>query len=195
MRMSVARGFTLLEVLFVLAILVVLLSMALPVTAEAIDALRTQGATRYLAARVLQGRMSAISRSTITGLRFVAVAGGDYWYRPYLDGNRNGIRTADINGGTDTPLAAVERIGDNFAGVSFGLMPGLPDVDGAQNTGTDGVRIGSARILTTGPDGTATPGTLYVRGKHAQYAIRVLGPTGRVRVLQFRTGDRKWINR
>ena len=76
MRMSAARGFTLLELLFILAILVVLLSIALPVTSEAIDALRTQGAARYLAARVLQGRMSAISRSTITGLRFVAVAGG-----------------------------------------------------------------------------------------------------------------------
>jgi prepilin-type N-terminal cleavage/methylation domain-containing protein len=190
-----SRGFTLVEILLVVSILVVLFAMALPVTSEAIDALRTQGAARYLAARIVHGRMQAITRSTIVGLRFVGAGNGDYSYRPYIDGNRNGIRTADITRGTDLPLAAAERVGDNFGGVVFGLMPGVPDADGLQNTGTDGVRIGSARILTTSPDGTATAGTLYIHGKHAQYAIRVLGPTGRVRVMQFQQGDRKWTNR
>ncbi len=40
----------------------------------------------------------------------------------------------------------------------------------ANDTGSDGVRIGVARILTTGPNGTATAGTLYVHGTNAQYA-------------------------
>ena len=33
----------------------------------------------------------------------------------------------------------------------------------------DGVRIGSARILTMSPSGTATSGTLYLQGRRAQY--------------------------
>ncbi len=40
-------------------------------------------------------------------------------------------------------------------------------------------------------DGTATSGTLYVRGRKGQYAVRVLGVTGRTRMLQvLRRGPR-----
>lgn len=194
MRRLACGGYTLIELLLVLAIVTVLIGTALPITTDALDALRTQNAARYLSARILNGRMDAIKRSTILGLRFEA-GQADYTYRPYVDGNWNGIRAADITRGTDRPLGPAEHIGDNFKGVSFGLMPGLPDADGLNNTGTEGVRIGSARILTTSPDGTATAGTLYVRGKNTQYAVRVLGPTGRVRVMQYLKGERKWINR
>jgi hypothetical protein len=57
------------------------------------------------------------------------------------------------------------------------------------------VRIGAARILTMSPDGTATSGTLYVQGRRAQYAVRVLGATGRTRVFKYDTGARTWISR
>ena len=195
MRIGTAHGYTLIEILLALSIVTVLLGVALPMTEEALDTLRTQGAARYLAGRIIQGRMDAIKRSTIVGLRFVAFSSSDYTYGVYLDGNQNGIRAADITSGTDRLMGSVERVGDHFAGVSVGLMPGLPDADGVQNTGTDGVRFGAADILTTSPNGTATPGTLYVRGKHAQYAVRVLGATGRVRVMEYRRGDGTWMNR
>jgi hypothetical protein len=45
------------------------------------------------------------------------------------------------------------------------------------------------------PDGTATSGTLYLQGKRAQYAVRVLGATGRTRVLAFDRERQTWINR
>ena len=73
---------------------------------------------------------------------------------------------------------------DKFPGVHFELMPGVPDADGEGGTGEDGVRIGSARLLTMSADGTATSGTLYIRGRRGQYAVRVLGVTGRTRMLQ-----------
>jgi hypothetical protein len=62
-------------------------------------------------------------------------------------------------------------------------------------TGNDGVRIGTAGILSMISDGTATSGTLYIRGRRRQYAVRVLGVTGRTRVLQYSPGDRSWIGR
>ena len=158
------------------------------------DALRTQGAARYLAARIVNARMDAVKRSRYIALRFEPGA-PDYTYRYFADGNRNGVRTADIRAGIDPPLDTGEHIGDNFGGVTLQLMDGIPDADGAMQTGTDGVRIGVAKLLTMGPDGTATSGTLYVRGRTAQYAIRILGATGRVRVLQYLRGQRQWINR
>ena len=65
--------------------------------------------------------------------------------------------------GPDLTLAAAERLGDKHSGVSFGLLAGLPDLDGSRAS-EEGVRVGSSRILTLSPDGTATPGTLYVHG-------------------------------
>ena len=75
----------------------------------------------------------------------------------------------------------------------FGLLETASDVDGSKGTGVDGVRIGKALIATMSPDGTATAGTLYVRGRRSQYAVRILGATGRVRVLHYRAKDGAWI--
>jgi hypothetical protein len=112
-----------------------------------------------------------------------------------MDGNGNGVRSQDIALGLDMPMSGKEALADKFPGVTFGLMSGYPDADNAGGTGTDGVRIGKARIATLSPDGTATAGTLYLHGRRSQFAVRILGTTGRMRVLQFRTASRTWIER
>ena len=168
--------------------------VALPLTGSAIDELRTLAAARYLAGRIVQSRMQAITRSTSVALRFEP-SSPDYVFTPYADGNGNGVRAADIHRGLDPPVGVPTRLGDNFAGVRFGLLPGLPDVDGASGGSAEGVRIGSARILTMSANGTATSGTLYVQGRRAQYAVRVLGATGRTRMLKYDTGSGTWISR
>ena len=187
-------GLTLVELLFAVSLCAVLAGVALPVSSEAIDRLRTAGAARYLASQIASLRMDAIHRSRAVALRFESAI-PDYQFGPCVDGDGNGVRTADLRRGTDKPLAPPRQLGDNFRGVSFALASGLPDVDGARSASTDGVRIGSARILTLSPDGTATSGTLYVRGRHAQYAVRVLGATGRTRVLEYDAATRTWLNR
>ncbi|OFW05985.1 MAG: hypothetical protein A3H96_00160 [Acidobacteria bacterium RIFCSPLOWO2_02_FULL_67_36] len=194
MRGMSSAAYTLLELLFVMAITATVASVAVPLTSDAIDAQRTRMAARYFAARIAEARMQAVMRSASVGLKFEP-GSPDYRFTSYLDGNHNGVRTADIRSGVDRPLIGAEHIGDNFPAVRFGLMAGLPDVNGAANTGTDGVRIGSARILTMSANGTATAGTLYLHGRRVQCAVRVLGITGRTRVLEYHTGDRKWINR
>ena len=58
------------------------------------------------------------------------------------------------------------------------------------------MRIGRSRILTFTPIGTATSGTLYLRGRGSiQFAVRVLGATGRTRVLRYDARLRKWVAR
>lgn len=187
-------GYTLLELLLTLALATTIGAAAVPTTHAALDELRTVAAARYIAARIMNDRADAIRRSTCVALRFEA-QGVDYTFTPYADGNGNGVRTADIFRGIDPSIGPSQRLRDNFPGVHFGLSPGLPDADGARGGGSDGIRIGAARILTMSPDGTATSGTLYVQGGRAQYAVRILGATGRTRVLKYDTGARTWISR
>jgi prepilin-type N-terminal cleavage/methylation domain-containing protein len=188
-------GFTVLEMLLAISIVVTAAAIAVPLTADALDEIRTAMAARYLEGRIVDARMHAVKRAGRVGLRFEPAA-GDYRFAEYLDGNGNGIRTAEIAAGIDPEFAPARRIGEHFPGVRFGLRAGVPDVDGARSAGdSDGVRIGASRILSLGPDGTATAGTLYLRGRRSQYAVRVLGATGRTRVLRYDAGVDEWITR
>jgi hypothetical protein len=176
-----------------MALSVVLVGVAIPVGGDALDDMRTRAAARYLAGRIANSRLGAINRSRAIGLRFVAGT-PDYHFNSYVDGNGNGVRTADIQDGTDVALEVPRRLGSDFRGVRFGLTFGIADADGVGNTNPDGVRIGTSKILTMTPDGTATSGTLYVQGARAQYAVRVLGATGRTRVLKYEPGSRSWVS-
>jgi type II secretory pathway pseudopilin PulG len=187
------HGYTPLELMVVLALSLTMGAVAVPQLFTVVDEVRAAGAARYVAARLQQSRMEAIARSADVGWRFVTTQSG-YAYTPYIDGNGNGIRTRDIQEGHDPPIGAVERVADRFAGVDFGVLPGLPPIDaGAALPGTDPIELASSNILTFTALGTSSSGSLYVRGRrNAQYVIRVLGETGRVHVLKFDPGTRTW---
>ena len=90
-------------------------------------------------------------------------------------------------------LTAPETLATHFPCVVFGILDDIPDVDGQPANGSDGVRVGVSKLLAMNPDGTSTSGTLYLRGRErAQYAVRVLGVTGRVRVLVYDHVRRRW---
>jgi prepilin-type N-terminal cleavage/methylation domain-containing protein len=193
--MSRENGFTLLELLFTCALIATALAMAIPTVSDAIDSHRTASAARYLAGRIYLARMEAVKRSTNVGIRFEA-SGSDYAFAAYADGNANGVRTLDIRTGIDRMLIDRQRLADNFPQVRIGLMSGVPEVDGgAAPANGDGVRIGSARILTLGSNGTATAGTVYLHGRRRQFAVRVFGVTGRTRVMEFNPTLRTWNSR
>jgi type II secretory pathway pseudopilin PulG len=184
-----------LELLLAVALIGTLVGIGIPLTTTGLDEVRTAMAARYLAGRIMQARLDALRRSTAVALRFEAAA-DDYSFAVYADGNSNGVRTTEMADGTDCALSPPDRLGGHFAMVRFGLAAGVPDLDGVrQGFDDDGVRIGSARILTLSPDGTATSGTLYIRGRRGQYAVRVLGATARTRVFQYHMGAGTWIAR
>lgn len=184
-------GLTALELLFVLSLGAVLAAIAVPEVSHGLDEARTSAAARYLSSRLYQARMEAIKRSTRVGYRFVE-DGDDFRFAPYGDGNNNGIRTADILAGVDWRLEPDDRLSWKFGAVRFGLLPGVPLIDGSV-AGGDPIRLGSSNILTFSPNGTCSSGSLYLRGaRQAQYAVQIFGVTGRTRVFKFVPGVSAW---
>jgi type II secretory pathway pseudopilin PulG len=187
-------AFTILELLFALAIAGTLTTIAVPQGLRALDDFRTRAAARYLAQRLGDARLSAIKRSLAHGLRFEA-APPDYRITTVVDGNANGLRISEIQRGFDRTMTQPELLGSHFQDVVFGILDGVPDADGQPANGSDGVRVGASKLLAMNPDGTSSSGTLYIHGRErAQYAVRVLGVTGRVRVLKFDHVRRRWMD-
>jgi type II secretory pathway pseudopilin PulG len=187
------HGYSLLELLLVLGIVVTLTGIAIPQILATLDDYRVSGAARYVATRIQRTRMEAVSRSTAAAMQFVQT-GGSYSFGVYSDGNGDGVRTQDIRDGIDPQMAAIERLPDTFSGVEFGLLPGLPPVDvGGAAPGEDPIKLGASNLLSYSPVGTSTSGSVYVRGRgQSQCVVRVFGDTGRTRVLKFDVRTRQW---
>ena len=176
-----------------MAIGATLLGAAIPGYLAGIDDYRASGAARHLSGRLQRARMEAVMRSATVAVQFTQTSSG-YSYAVFLDGNRNGVLSRDIQRGVDVPIGAVERLPEQFSGVEFGAIPGLPPVDtGGTPPGIDPIRLGSGSLASFTAMGTASSGTVYVRGRHdAQYAVRIFGETGKTRVMKFDSGTRQW---
>jgi type II secretory pathway pseudopilin PulG len=192
-RLDASRGYTVVELVFVAALGVTASAAAVPQYLSAVDDFRAAGAARYMAARFQRARMEAVMRSATVALQFTETAAG-YSYAVYVDGNRNGVLTRDIQRGVDRLVGAPEQLPDQFAGVDFGAIPGLPPVDpGGTAPGADPVRLGAGNLASFSAAGTASSGTVYIRSRRdAQYAVRIFGETGRIRMLKFDRGARQW---
>ena len=184
-------GYSLLELLFAAGFVVTVSGMAAPQLLSGLDDYRTAGAARYIAARMQRARMDAVMRSSEVAIQFTH-AGSGYTYAAYRDGNHNGVRTRDIQSGADPPVGSVERLPDHFAAVDFGVQAGLPAVDGGALPAGDPTRLGASNLASFSSNGTATAGSVYVRGRHAQYVVRIFGATGKVRVLKFDRAANQW---
>src|SRR5262245_45405335 len=195
MRGNREAGYSLIELVFVAGLVATLGAVAIPQTLATIDTFRAIGATRYMSTRLYRARSEAVMRSADVAMRFVHGDAG-YSFAVYIDGNRNGVRAADIDHGIDRQIGAVERLGDSFAGIDFGAIPDLPPVDEAGTApGADPIRLGSSDSVTFTAMGTATPGSLYIRSRRgAQFVIRIFGQTGKTRMLQFNVRTWKWMS-
>ena len=179
------RGFGVIDLVFTCALLCVLCAIAIPQTLTTIERSRGLAAARYLAGRMALARAQAVSRSTTIALRFVEAADG-ITINVIQDGNRNGVRARDIDLQIDRPIDEPLILSHLFPGVVIGLTP--------QTTGTDPVQLGGSNILSFTPHGTASSGSIYLRGRDGtQWVVRVLGATARARVLRFVPASGDWV--
>jgi hypothetical protein len=187
-------AFSLTELLFVAGLVATLGGIATAEMHEAIDEARAAGAVRYLAGRLHDARLEAIARGSATAVRILST-GGSYRIASYIDGNGDGVLSADIQNGVDVEYRASERLPDRFTGVDFGTVPGLPAVD-ANSTppGADPIRLGVVDGVTFTPLGTSSTGSLYLLGPGArQFVVRIFGDTGKTRLLRFNTRSWTWM--
>lgn len=184
-------GFSLVELLFVVGAVAMTSTVALPELSHAVARYRTVGAARFVAAALQRARASAVTRGASVALRFTSSPDG-IRFATYVDGNRNGISTADILTGDDPLIEPAHGLRE-FGGADFGLWPGVPAPDGSPFPDADPIRVGASNLLSFTAAGTATSGSLYVRGPGGlQYAIRIHGDTGKTQILRYARGDRTW---
>lgn len=185
-------GASILETLAAVAAAVILAAISVPAIGSQRGALQAAAAARHVSGRVHAARAEALARGVHVALVFQPTA-TDFRFALFADGNYDGVRSADITAGVDRQVSSWVRLGDQFSGARFGIVPGTTDPDaGTPLTGSP-LRIGGSGVLSFGPAGGTTSGTLYVRGAgDQQYAIRVLGSTGRSRLLRYRAADRQW---
>jgi Type II transport protein GspH len=171
---------------FAAGALSVLLAIAIPQTITSVERSRGLAAVRYLGARMALARAQAVGRSTTVALRFEQGRRG-MQINVFQDGNRNGVRSRDIDLQIDRPIDEPVELSDLFPGVDIGLTPRMP--------GVDAVQLGGTNLLSFTPRGTATSGSVYVRGRDGtQWVVRVLGVTARFRVLRYLPATGEWVN-
>ena len=95
-------------------------------------------------------RAQAVGRATTVALRFQEEQSG-ITVSTVQDGNRNGVRTRDIDLQIDRATEGAVKLSDLFPGVDIGLTPHVP--------GGGAVQLGGTSILSFTPHGTATSGS------------------------------------
>jgi prepilin-type N-terminal cleavage/methylation domain-containing protein len=191
-----SRGYSLIELIFVLALATVAAAASIPALAGGIERSRTSAAATYVSNRLMHARLEAVKRSAFVGVQFVQQADG-YWMRTYVDGNGDGVLARDITRGIDFALGPATQLEQQFSGVHFGIWSGVTSIAvGDSFDPNDPIQIGPSTVMSFNPNGSSTAGTLYIRGNQAnQFAVLVLGTTARSRVLRFDFQDRTWQGR
>ncbi len=190
-----SKGYSLLEVLMAMTIMVIVGGAAIPLAHSSVDRSRAAAAARYVAGRMAMARFEAVTRSAQVAIRFVGQADG-FWVQAFVDRNRNGVLTRDIAGGVDLPITANERLDYHFSGVRFGIQPNVTGIDPGPFNAADPIQIGPSMLLSFNPNGSSTSGTVFLHGLRGnQFAVRVLGATGRTRVFEFNFGAGTWLTR
>ena len=197
MRGARSTGASLAEALVVTALLAVVALAAAPAVARLREAGRTGSAARSLAAKLREQRFRSIARRRACGIHFEQLSEG-WVFREVVDGNGNGLRTAEIRSGTDPTVAGPHRVESLVTGARLGLPPGgpfpeIPPATGSIPASADPVQFGASDVVSFTPLGASSSGTLYLTdGASALSAIVVYGPTARIRVLRYDPAEAAW---
>jgi len=187
------RGAALIDLVFSCALIAVLAAIAIPGLQASRDRDATRMAARHLATKFQLLRVEAVRRNRSVAMRFDP--GNLGRFAVYVDGDGDGVLQGDIDQVIDPPLDAGAHLDDFFSAVSLrvALPVPMPDGPGMLPADADPVRIGNTNLVSFSPLGSSTSGTIYLAGREgSQMCVRLLGSTGRVRVLWFDRASASW---
>ena len=191
------HGHTLLELLAALVILGIMVCVAVPAFATFRRRNSVNAAAQELQGTLRLVRSRAIARSAHAGIKFTG-SGSAWTFAIYDDGDNDGVRNDDIRKGIDPLAVAAAPLMPQLHIARIGLLPYAikdPDGDPLQPTNSP-VAFNNSTICSFSPIGSGTPGSIYLTDDiGGLYCLRVLGTSGRVRVLRYDATKKKWETR
>jgi Tfp pilus assembly protein FimT len=190
---ATARGAALIDVICGCAVMLTVLSISIPNLLAMRERDETRLAARHVAARLQRLRLEALKRNRAVALRLDPHDLGRA--DAYVDGDSDGVLQSDVNAGIDRLMPGEARLTQGFDGVAVAIAHDVPDPDGSGTlvAGSDPIRIGSSNFVTFSPVSSSTSGTVYLAGQGgSQVCVRILGATGRMRVMWFDRGQQSW---
>lgn len=197
-NVSRERGYTLIELSAVVAIIGALVLVTVPSFRAMQKRAAVRAAAQEIRAAFHEARSQAIATGRYTALKFYE--DGETWYwELYEDGDWNGVRTADIESGVDRRIAGPRRILSDERRIRI-AMPHfvLPDPDTNKPLGPDGtpVRFGVSKLCSFSARGASSSGTIFMTDGHQlAAAVRVFGPTARIRTMIYNPSHQSWANK
>jgi type II secretory pathway pseudopilin PulG len=186
-------GYSLVEQMVVLGLIVLMATVALPNIVGYRQESALIGIAQQFRQEFMRARLIATQRNTQTAIRFEKDASGRNVYSTYIDGNMNGVLSADIAGGKDVRIGGPFPLDSaQYTGVQVAVLPGVVSPDGGP-LGSEPIRFGNSRMVSFSPLGTGTPGTFYLTNRTSMAGVRVTGGSARVRIMILR--GKRWIDR
>jgi prepilin-type N-terminal cleavage/methylation domain-containing protein len=191
------KGFTLIELVVVLAVLTSLLTLGVPPLLRTSDDLRLRMAAGEIVGVFRSSRSFAQRYGANVAVKFNTEKNGVVTFALYRDGNGNGVLTKDIASGKDRLLMPPQSLKFLGRDVGFGFPPGPaprdPGTGKPMDRLDDPIRFNDSNLASFSPLGTATPGSVYLRnGSGHLMVVRVLDRTGKVSLLSYDARTQKW---
>lgn len=188
--MRTMRGAGLAEVLVVVFVVSLVALAAAPAVEHLRGAGRGAAGARVLVGLFREARMEAVARRRSHGYWFDLGPRG-WRFRKVVDGNGNGLRTAEVRAGTDKTVRppvylqdVVARVRPGFPAAGPYRQP--PPMNGPIPGVDDPIRFGRSDLVSFSPLGRSSSGTVYLDdGAGGLWAVVVFGPAVRLRVWRW----------